>query len=146
MAIEIENGFYRPFFILAMMELRSLRFSPKRIIEQIVETIEMAITIIVRRMLSSNIECKSNGIEIENANTAKIGSATFLKYDDSLSCFTKWQVFNKVSIIIMHIIAMYIIKAKLGFNSHAKARYIIGSVRRYIEPMPMLRNSMRPVA
>ena len=116
MAIEIENGFYRPFFILAMMELRSLRFSPKRIIEQIVETIEMAITIIVRRMLSSNIECKSNGIEIENANTAKIGSATFLKYDDSLSCFTKWQVFNKVSIIIMHIIAMYIMKAKLGFN------------------------------
>ena len=85
MAIEIENGFYRLFFILAMMELRSLWFRPKKYIEQMVVTIETAVTIIVRRMLSSNIECKSNGIEIDNANTAKIGSVTFLKYDDSLS-------------------------------------------------------------
>ena len=50
------------------------------------------------------------------------------------------------SIAVPRQIAMYIMKAKLGFNPHAKARYIIGSVRRYIEPMPMLRNSMRPVA
>ena len=108
MAIEIKKGFYRPFFIFEKMVLRSLRLSPKRIIEPGVVIMDMIDTIIARRMLSSNIECKSNGIEIENANTAKTGSVTFLKYDDSLSCFTKWQVFNKVSIIIIHIIAIYI--------------------------------------
>ena len=85
MAIEIENGFYRPFFILAMMELRSFRFRPKRIIEPMVVIMEMIDTIIARRMLSSNIECKSNGIEIEKANTAKVGSVTFLIYDKNLS-------------------------------------------------------------
>ena len=85
MAIEIENGFYRPFFILAMMELRSLRFSPKRIIEPMVVIMDMIDTIIARRMLSSNVECKSNGIEIETANTAKVGSVTFLIYDKNLS-------------------------------------------------------------
>ena len=51
-----------------------------------------------------------------------------------------------MSIIIIHIITIYIIKAKLGFSPQAKAIYIIGRVRRYVEPMPTLRNFMSPVA
>ena len=51
-----------------------------------------------------------------------------------------------MSIIIIHIIAIYIIKAKLGLSPQVNAIYIMGSVRRYVEPMPTLRNFMRPVA
>ena len=85
MAIEIKKGFYRPFFIFEKRVLRSFRFSPKRIIEPMVVIMETIDTIIARRILSSVIECISNGIEIETANTAKIGSVTFLIYDKNLS-------------------------------------------------------------
>ena len=68
-----------------MMALRSSVFSPKRNIDPIVVVIETAITIIVSRMLSSNIECSNNGIEIDNANTAQNGSITFFRYNDNLS-------------------------------------------------------------
>ena len=76
---------YRPFFIFGKMVLRSFRFRPKRIIEPMVVIMDIIVTIIARRMLSSNIECKSNGIETEKANTAIIGSVTFLIYDKNLS-------------------------------------------------------------
>ena len=65
--------------------LRSVLFRPKRNMAHIVVSIEIAVTIIVRRKRSSNIECKNKGIEIENVNTAKIGSTTFLIYDETLS-------------------------------------------------------------
>ena len=73
------------FFIFDKMVLRSFRFRPKRIIEPMVVIMDIIVTIIARRILSSNIECKSNGIEIEKANTAKVGSVTFLIYDKNLS-------------------------------------------------------------
>ena len=47
---------------------------------------------------------------------------------------------------MMHIIAIYMMNAKLGDSPLVKAMYIIGRARRYVEPIPILRNFIRPVA